>query len=234
MDGEAFDRLSMVVHRLRDQATRREAVRTLAAGGIAGLLAGLAAKDASAACVSRRQRCARDRECCGNPDRNIVCDPLPSSCDRSGERCCGRHDARCSSRCDCCQGFTCSSSGRCQSSDDGGESCGGAICERDWTCCRIGGVSRCIDPDNLRCCRSSICERGGDCCGSSCCSSGWKCCGDGHCCPKDWRCGRTGCDAPRTAGISAESAETVPFADPVKGDERKWIEKGWMTAARTE
>lgn len=233
MEDAAFDRLSMVVHRLRDQATRREALRTLAAGSIAGLLARLGAEDASAACVRRRKRCSRDRECCGNPNQNIICDPLPSSCDRSGERCCGRSDAQCSSHCDCCRGFACSG-GRCRSSGDGGEGCGGTTCPSGWTCCEISGVSRCIDPDYLRCCRSSICEQDGDCCGSTCCSSGWKCCGDGRCCPDGWRCGKNACIARQTAGISAESDESVPFGDPVKGDEREWIEKGWMKAAGTK
>jgi hypothetical protein len=28
-----------------------------------------------------------------------------------------------------------------------------------------------------------------------------------------------------------ESAESIPFAEPVKSDEQRWIEQGWMTAA---
>jgi len=34
--------------------------------------------------------------------------------------------------------------------------------------------------------------------------------------------------------ISAESAKSVPFAEPVKSDEQRWIELGWMTAPGTE
>jgi hypothetical protein len=234
MDGASFDRLSRIVHRLRHQATRRQALRTLAVGGFAGLLTRLGTEGARAACTQRRHRCSRDGECCGHPDRDIVCDPLPPACDRNGDRCCGRSDASCTSPCDCCKGLTCGG-GRCRASNDGGGTCGGKTCRRGWNCCTISGFSsNCIDPDQLRCCRSSICERGGDCCDSTCCSKGWKCCGDGRCCPDGWRCGRTVCFASQTADISAESAKSVPFAEPVKSDERRWIELGWMTAPRPE
>jgi hypothetical protein len=149
---------------------------------------------------------------------------------------CKRLWGRCSRDGECCQRLRCRG-GRClprNGGDGGGENCGGTPCDRDWTCCRISGVSRCIDRDRLICCRSSICERGGDCCDSTCCSKGWKCCGDGRCCPKDWRCGNTACLNSQTADISAESVESIPFAKPVKSDEQRWIDLGWMTAPRTE
>ena len=196
MDGASFDRLSRIVHRLSRHSTRRQALRTLAVGGVGGLLTRLETDDAKAACRRLWGRCSRDGECC----RRLRC--------RSG-RCLPRNDG-------------------------GGGGCGGTTCRGDSTCCTISGFSQCIDPDILRCCSSSICERGGDCCGNSCCSKGWKCCGDGRCCPKDWRCGRTACLAAQTADISAESAESIPFAEPEKGDERQWIERGWMTAPAAE
>ena len=233
MDGASFDRLSRTVHRLRHHATRRQALRTLAAGGLAGLLTRLETDDAGAACTQRRRRCSRNGECCGYPNRDVVCDALPRACNRSGDRCCGRSDASCTSHCDCCKGLACGG-GRCRVSSDGGGDCGGTTCRSGWSCCTISGYSQCIDRDKLLCCRSSICEKGGDCCGDGCCSKGWKCCGDGRCCPKDWRCGRTACLASQTADISAESAESIPFAKPVKSDEQRWIELGWMTAAGTE
>ena len=233
MDGASFDRLSRTVHRLRHHATRRQALRTLAVGGLAGLLTRLGTEDAGAACTQRRRRCSRNRECCGYPNRDIVCDPLPRACDRSGDRCCGRSSASCTSHCDCCQGLTCSG-GRCRASDDGGEECGGTTCSSGLSCCTISGFHQCIDRDKLRCCSSSICERRGECCGDGCCSKGWKCCGDGRCCPKDWRCGRTACLASQTADISAESGKSIPFAEPVRGDEQRWIDLGWMTAPGTE
>jgi hypothetical protein len=232
MDGASFDRLTRVVHRLRRHATRRQALRALTFGGAAGLLTRLGAEEAQAACTERRRQCSRNGECCGYPNRNVVCDALPGACDRSGDRCCGRSDASCTSQCDCCRGLTCAG-GRCRAGD-GGDSCGGSTCQSGWSCCTISGYSQCIDPDHLRCCRSSICERGGDCCGKSCCAKGWKCCGNGRCCPKDWRCGRTACLAAQTADISAEATESIPFAEPEKSDERRWIEQGWMTAAGTE
>ena len=107
MDGASFDRLSRVVYHLRYPATRRRALRTLAIGGVAGLLARFGTEEARAACTERRRRCSRNGECCGYPDRNVVCDALPGACDRSGDRCCGRTDASCSSKCDCCRGLSC-------------------------------------------------------------------------------------------------------------------------------
>jgi hypothetical protein len=233
MDGASFDRLSRTVHRLRHQATRRQALRTLAVGGLAGLVTRLGTEDANAACTERRRRCSRDGECCGYPNRDIVCDALPGACDRNGDRCCGRSDASCSSQCDCCRGLTCSG-GRCRASGGDGGDCGDTTCPRDRSCCNVSGFSQCIDLDYLHCCRSTICQKGADCCGAGCCSSGWKCCDNGRCCPDGWRCGKTACHASRTAGISAESAESIPFAEPVKSDEQRWIEQGWITAAETE
>jgi hypothetical protein len=198
MDGASFDRLTRIAHRLSHHTTRRQALRALAVGGVAGLLTRLETDDAKAACKRLWRRCSRDGECC----RKLRC-----------------------------------RRGRCLPRDGGGgggEDCGGEKCRNDLSCCTISGKSVCIDRDRLICCRSQICERGGDCCDSTCCSKGWKCCGDGRCCPKDWRCGRTACLASQTADISAESAESIPFAKPVKSDELGWIEKGWMTAAGTE
>jgi hypothetical protein len=198
MDGASFDRLTRTVHRLRHQATRRQALRILAVGGLAGLLTRLETDDAKAACTR-----------------------LLRPCSRRGE---------------CCRGLTCRR-GRCRPRNDGGgggDDCGGKTCSRDLSCCNIKGFHQCIDRDYLRCCRSGICERDGDCCGDGCCSSGQKCCGDGRCCPKDWRCGRTACLASQTADISAESGKSIPFAEPVRGDEHRWIDLGWMTAPGTE
>ena len=233
MDGASFDRLTRTVHRLRHHATRRQALRTLAVGGLAGLLTRLETDDAGAACTARRHRCSRKGECCGYPNRDVVCDALPRACDRSGDRCCGRSSASCTSHCDCCKGLACGG-GRCRASNDSGEDCGGTTCRSGLTCCTVSGFHQCIDRDRLICCRSSICERGGDCCGSSCCSKGWKCCGDGRCCPKDRRCGKTACFNAQSADISAESAESIPFAKPVKSDQQRWIDLGWLTPAGTE
>ncbi|MCC2662792.1 MAG: hypothetical protein K0S35_714, partial [Geminicoccaceae bacterium] len=58
-------------------------------------------------------------------------------------------------------------------------------------------------------------------------------------CPDGWTCGNTACfDSQnfdsQNADVSAESAESTPFAEPVKSDEQRWIERGWMTAPKTE
>jgi hypothetical protein len=217
MDGASFDRLSRIVHRLGHHAPRRQALHALAVGGFAGLLTRLGTEDAGAACTARRHRCSHDRECCGHSDGDVVCDAPSSACDRNGHRCCGRSGASCLTPCDCCRGLLCGG-GSCRASSDGGQDCGGSPCPSGSTCCTVKGVQRCIDRDLFRCCRSGVCERGGECCGDGCCSSGDKCCGHGRCCPKNWRCGKTACLASRTADISAESAKSIPFTEPVKGD----------------
>jgi len=61
MDGELFDRLSVALHRLRDAATRRQALQTLAASGIAGVLAHLGAGPTGAACIERRSQAVLPR-----------------------------------------------------------------------------------------------------------------------------------------------------------------------------
>ena len=232
MDGETFDRLSVAVHRLRDGATRRQALRAVAAGGTAGLLTRLRAGEAEAACVGRRDRCSRGGQFCGHRDRDVGCDRLPRHCRRDGERCCGRDGTGCAADCDCCRGFACDG-GRCRSGDGdgGGRRCGGVPCRRGWSCCRFRGVARCIDRDHLHCCRGGICPRGWDCCGrdGGCCSKGWKCCGRSGCCPDGWRCTRGGCEPRRNARVATASAEPVPFAEPVRPDGREWVEQGWMT-----
>ena len=232
MDGASFDRLSRIVHRLRHHATRRQALRTLAAGGLASLLTRLGRGEIGAACTQRRRRCTRNRDCCGYPDRDVVCDALPSACDRSGDRCCGQPDASCSGKCDCCQGLTCSG-GRCRVGSDG-DACGNTTCPSGQRCCSISGFPQCIDPDFLHCCQSAICSKGSDCCGKGCCSPDQKCCGKGRCCPKEWRCGTIACYTTQTAAIAGASAESIPFAEPVPSDEQHWIERGWMTVAGTE
>jgi hypothetical protein len=232
MDGASFDRLSLFVHRMNDRATRRQALRTLVVSGITAALTQLRTEDA-AACTQRRHQCSRNGDCCGYPNQDIYCDALPSSCDRNGDRCCGRSGASCSRKCDCCRGLTCSG-GRCRSSNDGGGSCGNTTCPSGQKCCTISGFPQCIDPDFLHCCQSAICTKGWDCCGKFCCSSGWKCCGNGLCCPDGWRCGKTACDPSRTSATAEASAESIPFAEPVPSDEQHWIEQGWLTVVGTK
>ena len=72
MDGKSFDRLSVVVHRLREQATRRGALRLLLGGSLA--VAGtLVADEGEARRRKNRKRkkcrgygavCGGNRDCC--------------------------------------------------------------------------------------------------------------------------------------------------------------------------
>ena len=55
MDGASFDRLSLLVHRLGDRATRRHALRTLAVSGITAALTQLRTQGAAAAAVVQWQ-----------------------------------------------------------------------------------------------------------------------------------------------------------------------------------
>jgi hypothetical protein len=218
MEDSAFDRLSLLVHRLRDRTSRRTALRSLAASGVAGGLLRLGIEEGSAACTRRRRRCDTNGECCG---RRVICDRLSRVCDRRGDRCCGRRDASCSSRCDCCAGLRCGG-GRCGGSSDGGSDlCGGNSCGRGEKCCTVSGVSRCI-PETYHCCRSAVCAQTQECCGAGCCSSDWKCCGEGQCCPDDWQCGQTACLATQDAGVSAQAEQSMPFAEPDPFDAKKW------------
>ena len=76
MDGASFDRLSRIVHRLSHRTTRRQALRALAVGGVAGLLTRLETDDARAGCKRYWHRCSRDGECCGRFQcRNGRCRP---------------------------------------------------------------------------------------------------------------------------------------------------------------
>src|SRR5687767_9928700 len=61
MDGDSFDRLSVVVHRLRDTATRRGALGLLLGGSVAAV-SGLLAGDAEA---RRRNRNKKNSNCRG-------------------------------------------------------------------------------------------------------------------------------------------------------------------------
>jgi len=128
--------------------------------GVGGQLSRLGVEEARAASIPSRPRCAPNRDCCGYPNRKIVCNALPVACGREGDRCCGRSDASCASQCDCCRGLACSG-GRCRVGDGDGGCCGGSTCQSGWTCCTMKGVSPCIDRDDLQCCRSAMCQRAG-------------------------------------------------------------------------
>src|SRR5215203_4669912 len=79
MDGESFDRLSVVVHRLRDKATRRGALRLVLGGSIAAV-SGMLAEVADARKRNKKNNCrgyggscSSNRDCCFSNCRSRRC-----------------------------------------------------------------------------------------------------------------------------------------------------------------
>jgi hypothetical protein len=212
MDGESFDRLSVIVHRLGDGATRRGALRTLLGGSLAAA-SGLLAEGTEAKKHRRRRGCKgfgggcnSNRDCCNGRCRNGFCFPGNGGGGGGG----------------------------------GGNRCNRG-CQNGWQCCRQNGVDVCV-PNNLptccggngfnsgfHCCggNGGACPSGWDCCGgfNQCCSAGWKCCGNGRCCPDGWFCRNDGtCQANQDARSSGASGEVVPSREPVTIDDNDWID----------
>jgi hypothetical protein len=213
MDGASFDRLSMVVDRLRDRASRRGAVRLLLSGSVAAAT-GLLIEDTDA---KHRNRRNRHRNCRG-----------------FGGWCNGHND--------CCSGSCINNHcfpGNGRGHD--GQSCGGRTCTAGWGCCNNAGISVCVPNSFPTCCGGNsfvggyyccgggggACPAGWDCCGgfNQCCGPNQQCCGNGRCCPIGWFCGDIACfaDQDQVNGVAAQSVESVPFSDPVTVDPSNWI-----------
>lgn len=214
MDGDSFDRLSVIVHRLRDQASRRSAFRLLLGGAL--VAAGVLASDEADAKKKNRNR------------------------NRHGKRCRG-YGAGCGSNRDCCNGQC--RNGRCWFTNGGGggggRHCGGRRCPNGWFCRSQNGVHVCV-PDNFptycggnnwygsdfECCDgipNGACTIGSECCGSvgMCCQNGWQCCGGSNCIPNDWDCDDF---FRQSAGdVGSESGERIPYAAPTPVDEKDYI-----------
>jgi hypothetical protein len=214
MDGESFDRLSVIVHRLRDKATRRRALGLLLSGSVAAV-SGVLADDAG----------ARNRN---------------NNCRRVGGRCSSNRDC-CSSK---CRHGRCWTDGGGGGGGSGQERCGGQRCPSDWRCCNSSGVSVCVPRNYPVCCGNKSFVKGYTCCGGSggacrggvdsctgqfgvCCQSGWKYCTSGffkgQCIPKDWSCNDLS-QSSQSAGSSADSTEQVPTAAPQSISPKDWIE----------
>ena len=123
MDGNRFDRITRT---LLASLPRRDAVKALAASGVATLGARLGVEETIAGkkkrCRKRRKTCGGKKKCCG---KNTACRgfPTPTCATLSGRRCCGLEGAPCSNdpainNCDCCDGLFCGGfigePGRCQ------------------------------------------------------------------------------------------------------------------------
>ena len=110
MDNKTFDSL---VKLTATRTGRRRLLQAAGAAGIGSLLTrGVAgAEDVVAqACQNRQTKCDRDRQCeCkeGKKFKHVACAPLPGKCDKNGDRCCGKKDAKCDKDCDCCKDFQC-------------------------------------------------------------------------------------------------------------------------------
>jgi hypothetical protein len=218
MDGKSFDRLSVVVHRLREQATRRGALRLLLGGSLA--VAGTLAADEGEA---RRRKNRKRKQCRG----------YGAACGGNRDCCAGK-----------CRNGRCWFTGGGGGGGGGGRRCGSTTCVSGYRCCQVAGTRRCAPKDHPICCGnngfsdgyaccgsgSGACGFGRDCCpglATACCQEGWKCCGNGRCCPKGWYCdtnnGVQVCSANQNAGLSA-AAQTMPAVEATPVDDDDWVE----------
>jgi hypothetical protein len=206
MDGESFDRLSVVVHRLHDNATRRGAL-ALVLGGSAAALSGLLADDAGAKKHNKNGKNKKNKDCHG-------------------------FGAKCGSNKDCC--YSNCRSGHCWYGNGSQSRCGGKTCDNGWGCCNFDGVSVCVPNTYPVCCGNQSFVNGYTCCGGNggaclggidsctgqfgiCCQSGWKHCSSGFwagvCVPNYWDC-NSNSQWSQAADIAAESTESVPTTEP--------------------
>jgi hypothetical protein len=215
MDGESFDRLSVVVHRLRNKTTRRGALG-LALGGAFAAVSGLLTDDAGAKKRNKNGK-KKNKNCRG-------------------------FGGRCGSNKDCC--YSNCRSGRCWYGSRSGNRCGGKTCDNGWGCCNFDGVSVCVPNNYPVCCGNQSFVNGYTCCGGNggaclggidsctgqfgfCCQSGWKHCSSGFwagiCVPNYWDCNSTS-QWSQADGFAAESSESVPTTDPQPISPADWID----------
>ena len=193
MDGSSFDKLSVSVHRLREQASRRNALRLLF-GGAAAAIGGATASDSDAKKKKRKRK----------------------NC-RSG------YGGPCNSNKDCCNGkcrngrcwYTGNGNG---GGNNGGRNCNGMRCPNGWRCCNFQGYRRCLPNTHPACIGYGECPFTWDTCGwngsiRNCCGLDQKCCYsntfDRHMCLPD---GADCDDFFRSAEIEGESISSVEGA----------------------
>lgn len=214
MDGESFDRLSVVVHRLRDKATRRGALGLVLGASVAAV-SGVLTEDAGA--KKRNKSSKKNKNCRG-------------------------FGGKCRSNKDCC--YSKCRSGRCWYGNNGGTRCGGQQCDAGWGCCNFSGVSVCVPHQYPVCCGNRSFVNGYTCCGGSggaclggvesctgqfgvCCQPDWKHCNNGffagQCVPKGWDCNDLS-QSSQGDGVSTESTQQVPTADPQRIPATDWID----------
>ncbi len=213
MDEESFDRLSVVVHRVRDKATRRGVLGFVLGGSVAAV-SGRLTGDAGA---RKRNRSGKNKDChgyggpCGSSK-----DCCYSTC-RSG-RCRYGGGGRRS-----CGGTNCDAGWGC--CNFRGVSvcvprnypvcCGNRSFANGYTCCGgsggacVGGVDSCTGQFGV-CCQS----------GTRYCNHGFF---KGQCIPKGWDCDDLS-QSSQSGGISADSTEQPPVSDPMPISPEDWVD----------
>ena len=196
MDGQTFDRLSVVVHRQQETRTRRGALG-LVIGGALAATSTLLAHDAGA--KHKHQRSKNTGVCWGGR-----CWPR-----RGGRNSCGGQD--CPAGWGCCgsRGVsvcvphtfpTC---------------CGSHSFTNGYTCCGgfggacLGGLETCTGQFGI------CCQPGWKHCQNSVSST---------CIPNTWHCDQFFNQSRQSAGITAASEEHIPSTDPVLVPATDWIE----------
>jgi len=212
MDGEAFDRLSVRWQRLREQATRRGALKYLLGGSLAVAI-GLEADQSEAKNKKHKHKYNK----------------------------CRGYGAFCDSNHDCCAG-NCRNNHCYAGNGNGGNGryCNGINCPNGWGCQHNGYVSVCVPNNYNNCCGGycyggsygccngnyggGACPAGWDCCGfNQCCGDNQHCCGNGRCCPNGWSCNGNGtCDPYYYNGVSTSSAESIPSTPAITLDESQY------------
>ena len=148
MDGARFDRWTRLL--AADPASRRAALRLLAGGGAAAVLARLGLEGAAAACAGLGQTCTHDGACCSG-----AC-----STDRRGSepdyRCCQPAGKKAKKASQCCSGKRSRSTGKCTCIKTGASTacdpakphqCCSGFCGPDRTCAACSADAQCPQPD---------------------------------------------------------------------------------------
>jgi len=227
MDGESFDRLSVVVHRLSERATRR-GIFGLVLGGSLTAAESMRSENAGARHKNKRRKNNHNNHNNRNNNKNWNCRGL---------------GGRCWSSRDCCNSSC--RSGRCwYGGDSGNQQCGGQNCQNGWGCCSQGGVSVCVPQNFPTCCGNRSFANGYTCCGNLggaclggidtctgqfglCCQPGWKHCNNSFtstCIPNNWDCDQFFFQSSQNGGVTAQSGEHIPSQPPVEIPAGDWVE----------
>jgi hypothetical protein len=196
MDGSSFDKLSVSIHRLREQASRRNALRLLAGGTVAAVAGAIATE--TDAKKKKKHKKHKKKNC------------------RNG------FGGRCNSNRDCCNGRCrngfCWYTGNGGGGGNGGQRCNGVRCPNGWRCCYFQGWQRCLPETHAACTGSGECPFTWDTCGwngsiRKCCGVGQKCCYSDNlnmdiCLPDGADCD----DFNRSASVEGQSISSIEGA----------------------